>query len=335
MSEMFTVDSTMAEVMMCPAFSKIQKYLIYSPAKNKQSNENNDSANAPLSALSAMGWSPKGIADGLNCLYDTIESGRMEQLFIYSDEECAGEDSKKDVNFIWLQPENPDPEKPIVILCAGGAYIGVCTLVESLPTARHFLEKGYQVFVFTYRVSIPEAAIQALADLAAGIRYLTSHEEKLGINASHYVVCGHSAGANLISNWGASNTGYRQFGLSKPLALLPVYTYIDLEEASKQDENGGLVAPMFGENWRDYIRRFNVVDHIDADYPPCYIVCGKDDETVPCRNSQIMKEKLDNLGVAAILEAGEHAPHGFGDGTGTDVEGWPERAMAFIEELMH
>lgn len=39
------------------------------------------------------------------------------------------------------------------------------------------------------------------------------------------------------------------------------------------------------------------------------------------------------LGTAAVLEEGEHAPHGFGDGTGTDVEGWPERAADFLENV--
>ena len=28
-----------------------------------------------------------------------------------------------------------------------------------------------------------------------------------------------------------------------------------------------------------------------------------------------------------------NAPHGFGDGTGTDVEGWPDKAIDFLEAL--
>lgn len=31
--------------------------------------------------------------------------------------------------------------------------------------------------------------------------------------------------------------------------------------------------------------------------------------------------------------AADHAAHGFGDGTGTELEGWPERALAFLEGL--
>ncbi len=36
-----------------------------------------------------------------------------------------------------------------------------------------------------------------------------------------------------------------------------------------------------------------------------------------------------------MLEEGNHAPHGFGDGTGTDVEGWPMRAISFLEEKLN
>ena len=54
---------------------------------------------------------------------------------------------------------------------------------------------------------------------------------------------------------------------------------------------------------------------------------------VPPVNSEMMKARLDAAGVPAVLEEGEHAFHGFGDGLDTDVEGWPERALAFTESL--
>lgn len=47
-------------------------------------------------------------------------------------------------------------------------------------------------------------------------------------------------------------------------------------------------------------------------------------------NSVEMKECLDRAGVPAKLIVAEHAPHGFGDGEGTDAAGWPECAMAFL-----
>ena len=235
--------------------------------------------------------------------------------------------------WIRIRPAAPAAEKPWIMLCAGGAYMSVCTMVESLPTARHMSEAGYDIFLMTYRVRGEKAALEALDDLEQAVRFIFANSASLGVHASRYAVGGFSAGANLISNWGAANIGWKKRGGTKPVCLFPVYTFIDLKREEKRDENAGLLKPMLGENYRENLEDFNVADHIDADYPPCYIVCGKDDNTVPPVNSELMRELLEKACVRAELEEGEHAPHGFGDGTGTDVEGWPERAIAFLESL--
>ena len=333
----FTTQSTMMDAFTAPGLVQYQKYLMYSgqhtDAGGPDADRHAQMAQAPLSVLSNIGWSPEGIVEGLNTLQDAIEDGRTAQYFIYPEETWIEDPMKQDINFIRIRPVNPKPGAPVIVLCAGGAYQTVCTMVEALPTARHFLEAGYEVFLFTYHVGVQKAALLALDDLAAGIRYLKDHSRELGIAPFRYAIGGFSAGANLISNWGSPQIGYKAYHLPKPVAMFPIYTFIDLKMESQRDENGGLLAPMLGDDFRALIEKFNVVDHIDADYPPCYIVCGKDDNTVPPVNSEKMKENLDTAKVAAVLEEGDHAAHGFGDGTGTDVEGWPERAIAFLESL--
>jgi len=72
---------------------------------------------------------------------------------------------------------------------------------------------------------------------------------------------------------------------------------------------------------------------MNTDYPPCYIVHSKDDDTVLCQNSEQLHEKLDLFNIANCLELVSHGGHGFGDGFGTDAEGWPDRAIQFLENL--
>ncbi len=55
-------------------------------------------------------------------------------------------------------------------------------------------------------------------------------------------------------------------------------------------------------------------------------------EGIP-HNSTLLKKLLDQRGIKAELEIGLVGDHGFGDGTDTDVDGWPERAIRFIETL--
>lgn len=327
----FTLENTLSDINTAPELANYSQYLMYGnpdgaggppPGVDKQ----------PLFSLSEAGWSPEGILVGINKLVELIDTDHVKQYFVYDEAEISAKQMKY-VNLIHLMPEKLDASKPSVVLCAGGAYFAVCTMVESLPTARHFLEKGYQVFLLTYRVGEPCVTPRSIDDLARAIKYLCDHAAELNVDSERIVIGGYSAGANLISSFGTTNIGYRKYGLPKPLALLPVYTFIDLKAEAKRDENGGLLSHMFGPDYLSYLPEYNIADHVDADYPPCYITVGKNDTTVPCANSELLKELLDKAGVPAILDEGEDAPHGFGDGTGTDVEGWPERAMDFIENL--
>ena len=331
--EKFTVKTKMSKIMKAPELEGYHKFLIYGGEASKAKNPAMAAmALAPLSALSRAGWSPEGIAAGLNFLSEKMAAGKTSIHYLYPGAQ-ADAPQKEDVNLLRILPDGEYCGKETILLAAGGAYNSVCTLVEAIPTARHFSQLGHQVFLLTYRVRQEKAALMALDDLAKAVEYLVQNKDTLGMDPSQIVIGGFSAGANLISNWGMYQEGYGAYGLPKPKALLPIYTYIDIKTESKKDKKGGLIGFMFGPDYPEYLDRFNVVDHIDDRYPPCYLVCGKNDTTVPPVNSEMMKEKLDAAGVPAVLDMGENAPHGFGDGTGTDVEGWPERAAEFFTKL--
>ena len=329
--QVITVDTRITNLAKLPELQPYLRYMIFSPLCDITSGFLRDKK---IIDLNEIGWSADGITAGLNAFMRAISEGRVELHSVYSEADCADDPLKKDVNLIRISPVRPDKAKPFVMLCAGGGYQNVCTMVEALPTARHMVDAGYTVFLMTYRVSVSAAAIKALDDLAAAVRWLENHAAALGIDPSRYAIGGFSAGANLISNWGCAHIGWKHNGAPKPLCLFPIYTFIDLKAEAEQNELGGILALMLGEGWREKLDQYSVADHIDRDYPPCYIVCGKDDATVPSRNSELMKQRLDSTGIPSILEEGKHAAHGFGDGTGTDVEGWPERAMRFLESLM-
>ena len=106
---------------------------------------------------------------------------------------------------------------------------------------------------------------------------------------------------------------------------------IDIEQ--RNEDAAELLVRCIGENYREVLHEYNVAEHVDREYPPCYIVCGKDDQVVGFHDSELLKKLLDQSGVPVVLDAADHAPHGFGDGTGTALEGWPERAIAFLQKL--
>ena len=325
-----TADMTIADRLAAPGMEPYAKYMLYAPVSLEGEDRMKGSS---LRSLAAIGWSPEGIAAGAECFLDAAAQGRVSLHPLYAPEECADDPNKKDVSLIRIFPERPDPSMPAVVLCAGGGYKAVCTLAESLPTARHMLGAGCTVYVLTYRVSVPRAALAALDDLARAVGWLEERAKDPAAGVRRYAIGGYSAGANLVSNWGCPSIGWKRYGRTKPVCMFPIYTYIDLGAEYQRDESGGILRVMFGDGWRETYGRFNVPDLIDPGYPPCYIVCGRDDAVVSCRHSELMKEKLDEAGVPAVLEEKDRAAHGFGDGTGTQAEGWPQRALAFMESL--
>lgn len=92
---------------------------------------------------------------------------------------------------------------------------------------------------------------------------------------------------------------------------------------------------MFDEEYTsERMKDYDIDTQINEKFPPCYIVSCKDDDVIPWSNSQCLKDKLDEYGVPAVFEIGEKGGHGFGEGSGTDVEGWYERALQFYERIV-
>ena len=50
-------------------------------------------------------------------------------------------------------------------------------------------------------------------------------------------------------------------------------------------------------------------------------------------NGQILKDAIEKADIPCVFEQGEQGEHGFGDGKGTSVEGWIDRAVKFSESL--
>ncbi len=325
-----TVDTPIAEAVGHRDLAPFRSYLKYAPFESSGTPKLGDLNTGTIREHAALGWSAEGVAAGLDFLLNRAQKGKADIHFIYED---AEEDSlKKDVNLIRLLPDGEKKDRPSVILCAGGGYGSVCTLVESLPTARHFSQQGCVVWLLTYRVGFTGCALSALDDVAAAVAWLGSHRD-LGFDPDNDAIGGVSAAGNLVCSWGTGNNGWKRYGLPKPKAMFPVYAYVDLEQETHRDGKGGLCVLMFGPDYRSYFDVWDIIRHVDVDYPPCYFVCGKNDTVVDPGNSERMKELLDRCGVPVVLEEGENAPHAFGDGTGFDVEGWPERALAFMESL--
>lgn len=314
------------EIQQMPQFRAVGKYIVHTPRALRPV-----VSFMKLEGFGAAGWNVDSLVYGLQRLEQTMsEDDNFHR--VYTKKECKKDKSKEDVNVVFFPKTEDHGKKPTIIICAGGGYMAVCSAAEGYPVAARFNEMGYNAFVVTYRVFGGKVMLKALEDLAASVRFILDRKEQFGLE-DDYVLCGFSAGANLISVFGTENHGYASFGLPRPKAMFPVYTFID-------NSNLGDNAVMKLCRWNMYGRKpsrklmdeYNVRDHL-GDYPPCYLTCGKDDSTVPPANSELLKRLLDEKGIPCALEEGEKAEHGFGEGRGTSVEGWYRRADEFLSNL--
>lgn len=328
MARHVTRDMTLDELLGLSELAPYQRYMVYAPSHVSASElPISGIRQRPLSAVTELGWSPEAIREGMEALLDAADEGRVSLHHVYED---ADDPVMRDVSLIRLAPADLDPTRPFVLLCSGGAYKNVCNIAEGITVGRHVVEAGLQAYLLTYRVSVPEVLPHALDDVGAALAWMSRHGDELAVDIERYAIAGFSAGGNLACTWGLPHVGFRAHGMPAPQAILAAYACVDLELESRRNDAHGMLPRMFGEAWRGRMGAYDVVTNAGGDYPACYIVCGRNDALLSCAHSEALKRRLDAVGVTAVLEECEDAPHGFGDGTGTDAHGWPERALAFL-----
>lgn len=280
--------------------------------------------NQPSWNVTDMIWATEGLvrfAEEGNIMYD-----------VYSEEECLEDKEKQDVKLFYFPTKKPS-NKPFVISMAGGGYATVCSILESIPTALHLSELGYNVFVLNYRVLRDSLMPMPLEDLAAAVGFILSNHNKFNLENKEYVVNGFSAGANLACLWGTEVHGYAHYNLPKPKALIPIYPIISWEHQN-QETSQIFQTLMFGKGFsKELVESYDIPKIFTISYPPCFIVHAKDDTTAPYENSVHLKELCDSYGVSAELLLVEHGNHGFGDGIGTEAENWILLADKFLQTL--
>lgn len=323
---MRTIDRSMriCDIMQFPEFQEVSPYILFNwDMTDKRV------ISGTIGDLEGSGWSPGSMVYGFHRLQARVEDPEKPVVCrVYPESDWADDPTKRDVNIIHFPPKE-DTGKPFVMVCSGGGYQRVCSAGESYGMAARLNELGYHAFAVTYRVDQPKLFPKPMEDLAAAIRYVLNNASEFGLKNTSYVVTGCSAGGNLTALWGTKEHGWACYDLPRPVAMFPVYAALDFSMARYSP----IATMLFGEDDPELPFRYDVSPRIDGDYPPCYLVCCKDDPLVPYSNSELYAQKLQEAGVAHMLEMGDHGGHGFGEGQGTDVEGWMYRAVEFLERL--
>ncbi|KAM5352883.1 hypothetical protein ACJ41O_005605 [Fusarium nematophilum] len=187
-------------------------------------------------------------------------------------------------------PSSPE-RTPAVLHVHGGGFISVHAK-DVLPSLVPFVsESGIPIFSVEYRWAPENPFPTPVEDCWAGLLYLQSQAEKLGIDASRIAVMGESAGGGLAAGL---TLLARDRNLSPPLAK-QILIYPMLDDRTATDHSGGLA--VFSVNdvltgWAAYIGEARGTDDVPpaasparvtdvTGLPPLYLDVGQLDIFLP------------------------------------------------------
>ena len=301
--------------------------------------------NRDLSKEEFYHWTLQEIADkmGWRCLERSFtrlfKAAEGEYYYpLYSDQECEQEPAKKGTNIVYLPCANKAAdERPFIFLVPGGGFVNVWNLTEGWPVAQLFNELGYHVFVLTYQVGVEAAAVKAMGDFARAMEIIAAHKNEFCVNPDRYITCGFSAGGYLVCLWN-TQAGYSSFNLPKPQACFPIYPCTSYrlmcaEEWDDEAEKDAFAMDGVGCTMQEACNScFEIPTHVPG-FPPTAIFATAEDELVDPEHSRALAKALQAACIPCRLEIGPTGGHGFADGIGMCMEGWPERAIRWYESL--
>lgn len=274
-------------------------------------------------------WNAQSIADGYNRLLEICETGKNIYYPLWSEKEAEENPAIQERYLIHFAVEK---EAPLVIVCAGGGYLGCASMIEAFPTCVHLNRMGYHAFALNYRCGENAKAPNPLDDMASAVSYVLGHAKELGVNPEGYAICGFSAGGHLAACFGTERVGWKHYQLPSPKALFLGYPVITLGEKSHESTREMFLGKENLQN-AETVRQYSAEEQVTAAYPPTFVWQCERDNAVPIENSQMLARRLEENKVPFIYETFDSDAHGWGAGDDTLAEGWVERAATFWQKL--
>jgi len=193
---------------------------------------------------------------------------------------------------------------PVLIFIHGGAW-RTGKRSDYLPYLVDFAKQGYVTATISYRLIKKAKFPAAVKDVKCAVKWIRAHADEYMIDPAKIAVIGGSAGGHLSMMIGFSSDETEFEGecgcdsvSSRVQAVVNLYGPSDLttEYALSRREVTDFIEPSFDEAPELY-QKASPIHFITEDDPPTLIFQGTIDELVPVRQSDLLKKKLDGVGV--------------------------------------
>lgn len=229
-----------------------------------------------------------------------------------------------------------------VLAMPGGAYWFVSVVNEGADLAPLLTERGYTVFVLTYR--LPGEGWEARADVPLqdaqrAMRLIRSMARRYEVEPARVAALGFSAGGHLAATLSTAHSER-------------VHAPVDeIDRLDARPQAAGLIYPVITlrDPWTHALSRelllgkepsIEAVDrrcpelHVNTATPPLFLVHAMDDTAVPVQNSLLMMEAMRAAGRPVETHLLQEGGHAFGIGRpGTPSAQWIDLYCTWLERV--
>ncbi len=215
------------------------------------------------------------------------------------------------------RPKNLEKQAPLLVFIHGGSWKSG-KRSDYLVYLLSYAQKGYITATVSYRLLRDGPYPACIEDITDAIRWFHGNAENYGYDPSRIALIGGSAGAHLVTlaAYGWKNLTHINdtSGLhpddQKVKAVVDIYGPVDL--TTEYARNHPLITAFLDRKWDeapDIFREASPVSYLDKSDPPTLILHGTSDRLVPVSQSDLLKNRLDSLGVPCVLHRLPGWPH--------------------------
>ena len=215
------------------------------------------------------------------------------------------------------RPKNIVKPAPLLVFIHGGGWRSG-KRSDYLVYLTSFAKKGYMTATVSYRLLKDSPYPACAEDITDAVQWFYENGEKYGYDPDRIALIGGSAGAHLALlaayEWKKPNDTIDRIAKVEPRhrikAVVDIYGPIDLTTDYAQHQS--LVTSFMAHSYKEapeLYKEASPINYVDKGDPPTMILHGTSDDLVPISQSDMLKAKLDSLGVPNVYYKVPLWPH--------------------------
>jgi len=212
-----------------------------------------------------------------------------------------------------MAPEGAGPFAAVIFV-HGGGWMSDDTKVNCVPLFAPLERAGFVTFMVRYRLAPAHPWPACVEDVETAIRWVKAHAAEFRVDSKRIALMGESAGGQVVQM-----AAVRATEATRLAALVAIYSPCDC--VSDSVRRGGPSISMrallgVGEKLdaaaEEKMHAISPLNFVNTRLPPCLLVHGTADQSVPYDQSLQWQARLLAHGIACDLITVTGAPHGMG-----------------------